>query len=122
MQTNPYRAKLQRELDSLIKRKIGLRKLLSSPFAFYGDSIDQIRGMERAQIELRAAEMRHAELRHLLGLPEPTGPVKLDAPVRTTSTSRGAVKITPVRRDLQAELRKRGMGAGGYIKKVMRAD
>jgi hypothetical protein len=98
MPTNPYRAQLQRELELLIKRKIGLRKVLQMPWSFSGDAIDQRRGMENAARELQAAERRHAELRHLLGLPEPIGAIKLDAPVRPTSASRGAVKIAPTKR------------------------
>jgi hypothetical protein len=118
MPTNPYKLQLERELDALIKRKIGLRRVLKAgPFAFSGDAIDQRRGMEAVQQQLDAADRRHAELRHLLGLPEPTPPVKLNAPV---TTSRAAVKLTPIRRDLQAELRRRGYGDGGYIKKIVR--
>jgi hypothetical protein len=76
--TNPYKAKLQRELDSLIRRKTGLRRVLQAgPWAFSGDALDQRQGMEAAARELAAAERRHAELRHLLGLPEPTGPIKI---------------------------------------------
>jgi hypothetical protein len=75
MPTNSHNVQLQRGLDSLIKLKIALRKL--RPWSFSGDWLDQRRGMEAAQREFDAAERPHAELRHLLGLPEPTPPVKL---------------------------------------------
>jgi hypothetical protein len=126
--TNPYRLRLQRELDSLVRRKVYLRKLLQTGgLAFSGDWLDRRRGMETAQLELAAAERRHAELRHLLGLPEPCGPVSLTprpheaaALARAKAANRGAVKITPTHRtvpDLQAELKRRGFDGRGYLTK-----
>jgi hypothetical protein len=110
MTNNPYVARLRRELDYLIKRKVALRNLLRrGPLAFSGDWLDQRLGMERAAMELSAAERRHAELRHELGIPEHGGPVKIGTVAEsmaeiarikarsragsTSTSARGAVKL-----------------------------
>jgi hypothetical protein len=108
MTTNPHRARLEREADSLIKRKIALRQALRSRgAAFSGDDLDKRRCMEDAQRELDRLQRRHDEIRLLLGQPEPTPPVKVQ-PVEVSraqiaaseariaaARARKAVKVTP---------------------------
>jgi hypothetical protein len=126
MPTNSYKAQLERELDSLIKRKIGLRKL--RPWSFSGDFLDQRRGMEGVQRELAAAERRHAELRHLLGLPEPSPPVRLaPRPEEMAALQRavtkprgGAVRIgTPPRQRRLDEVTRAADGTGPYLTRAL---
>jgi hypothetical protein len=106
--TNPYKLQLQRELDLLIKRKIGLRRVLRmGPLAFSGDALDRRRGMESARLELAAAERRHAQLRHELGIAEPTGPVSLTPrPHEAAALARSKAKVTPSVRTAPAYIRK----------------
>jgi len=105
MATNVFRARLEAELQSLVRRSIGLRGLLKSGLAGTGTTHDQLAEAHRLRAELDRVEFEKSRLRHELGLREPVGAVKLDAPaVAAKATSRGAVKVapTPVRRTVPA--------------------
>jgi hypothetical protein len=125
MQTNPYHRRLEAELVALRTRRVAIRRTLdamSKGVRYGGDDHDQIVRARELAIALKATQRDWERLHYELGRDLPGPAVRLDVPAMATSTGRGAVKITPnpVRRDIQAELRRRGYGDGGYIKKVVR--
>jgi hypothetical protein len=112
MPTNPYQAKLERELDDLRTRRVALRKALrNGPMGIPGgDNFDKCRAFDAIAQNLKATDHRWNELHFLLGRELPCGPVKLDrTPVATSPTARGAVRISASTRRV----------VPGYITKVM---
>jgi hypothetical protein len=108
MTTNTHRARLEREADGLIKRKIAVRQLLrSGGYAFSGDDIDKRRCMEDAQRELDRLQRRHDEIKHELDLLDAAREAS-QARVLAQVAARKAVKVAPTVRK-----------AGSYMTKDM---
>jgi hypothetical protein len=86
---NPYTAKLEAELASVVRKQIGIRKYLEGGAYMAGNDFDTGRNAEHAKRELAWLEREKARLYHELGRPMPLKhAIKLDSPVRPTPTRR----------------------------------
>jgi hypothetical protein len=79
MTKNPHRAKLERELSALKLNSVAIRKEIESLRFGYGagDGLDRRTRAEALTTRLQYMDREKARLRMELGLPEPTGPVKI---------------------------------------------
>jgi hypothetical protein len=120
MTTNPYQAKLERELDDLRTRRVALRKALrNGPMGVPGgDNFDKCRAFDAIAQNLKATDHRWNELHFLLGRELPCGPVKLGVSAAPRAAARPATRSTP----MQDALKRRGFDGRGYVTKVMRPE
>jgi hypothetical protein len=105
-----YRRRLESEYHALVRRRIGLRGFLEAVSKGWqsGGTEHTLDMVKQAKLELRASEFRYGELRHLLGMPEPMGAIKIPpaevsraqtAAIRAGTARRGAISLTsPSRR------------------------
>jgi hypothetical protein len=130
---NVYRQRLEAELLHLTRKGIAIRNLLRTGRYGNGDALHQLAQARELRSELEHLDREKARLRHELGLPEPSPPVRIDpvavslakidairAETAARQAPRASVKIgTPLQNRRLADLRKR-VEAGGYITRAMR--